>query len=436
MAKSRRTPSLMRKARKTSSGKILALGIILAALAYVFASSTASFNPTSLLAAVSGTATTTTSLKVVSPNGGEVWAKGSTQTIKWSGGASTWKLEVLLKNASTTNTVATIATSTANTGSISWKVPTTVKARTYNIRIRCTNCPTGAKGVTDLSDKPFAITDVVAQPDLIATSVLPAAAMAGVPVRFVATTTNIGNASTGSGFGVAFQTATSTAGSGAAVIGATQTTALAAGSARQVPLTYTFSAPGTYYVRACADFSPIGIAFGGSEYSSLGSGSITESNENNNCGPYTAVVVNAAATSTAISAEVTGAGTTRVDDSQATFSLRYKVTAQGGPIYIPAQASSSVIYTMQRNGVSVSAIASSTLNTNRGAAIPTSNGNYRLEAGQTLDFSLDVLAVAWPGDGYYRLVLTGLKWGIADDRVAENTGSVGFVTGQINLQAP
>ncbi len=405
----------MRKARKTSSGKLLIIGVVLAVLAYVFASSTANFNPASLLAAVSGTATTTAPLKVTAPNGGETWAKGSTQTIKWTGGASTWKLEVLLKNASTTNTVVTIATSTANTGSISWKVPTTIKSRTYNIRIRCTNCPTGTKGVTDLSDKPFTISEVAAQPDLTATSVLPTTATVGVPVRFIATTSNIGNASTGSGFNVAFQRATSTAGSGAVVIGTASTTALAAGSARQVPLTYTFSTAGTYYVRACAD--PAGWVVTSNGFS-LSSNAISESNENNNCGPYTAVMIVPVATTTPFVVESSGKPTIEVrpgDPDNFTANIPFLVTATNNDVWIARSVVLSSTSTAGRlswglaSGSGVSLIYPTGVLTSSTNIEGDSTTGFMVTANSSRNFILTVTG-APTQTGYVGIALTGIGY--------------------------
>jgi hypothetical protein len=132
---------------------------------------------------------------------------------------------------------------------------------------------------------------VPAQPDLTAGAITPTTATVNSPTTLSSTITNGGAASTGAGFTTLFQRATSynaqtDTASGVTDIGTfVRNTALSQTSPNNTfvaTLTnYDFgSTATTYYVRACADKS-----------SAANNGSITESNDNNNCGPWTAVVV-------------------------------------------------------------------------------------------------------------------------------------------------
>lgn len=379
----------------------------------------------SSIAAVSGYSTTTPVLRVTSPNGGETWTKGSTRTITWSGGASTWKLEVLLKNASTTNTVVTIATSTANTGSLSWKVPTTINSRTYNVRIKCTNCTTGGTGTTDLSDKPFNIKAAVIAPDLIAEAVDPVATVVGTPTAFKSFIRNQGSASTGAGFIVTFQRASDVVGTGASTIGSTTTRPLASAASRimQMSSGYTFSTAGTYYVRACADAPAPGVI---TESNASGSG------ETNNCGPYTPVSVSA---TPIVRGEATGGGSSLIQvagsaNDGATFRLDYTLTAVGGDIYVsplvdvtsgqvtPGKTSVRMVRrdTYPNPDVVVLSGTSARFLFPDSTAVRTARGNYKIARGQSTYFRVEgtvQLPAAGPV-GDYKMQMNGVSWSTAD----------------------
>ncbi len=115
------------------------------------------------------------------------------------------------------------------------------------------------------------------QPNLTAGSVSPTSVTSGVSTSFSSTITNSGSASTGAAFYVLFQSATNASGAGAADLGSVQTTALA-GSNAQRAVSKTFSFTSATYMRACADKS-----------SSSDTGSITESNESDNCSAWTLI---------------------------------------------------------------------------------------------------------------------------------------------------
>lgn len=116
-------------------------------------------------------------------------------------------------------------------------------------------------------------------PDLTVGAVSPTGAIPLTAVTLSANVSNIGAASSGAGFTDLFQSASDAAGTGATDIGTFTSTAVPAGSLVAASLSYTFPSAGTYYIRVCADKSSMGNA-----------GVITESNENNNCGNWTAVV--------------------------------------------------------------------------------------------------------------------------------------------------
>jgi len=96
-------------------------------------------------------------LKVTSPNGEEVWTVGSTQNITWSGGLTGWKMDLLLMDEAQTETIKTIATSTANTRSYPWTITSDISAGRYSLKVACKNCKSNVSGRTDFSDAAFTI---------------------------------------------------------------------------------------------------------------------------------------------------------------------------------------------------------------------------------------------------------------------------------------
>ncbi|WP_309887670.1 lamin tail domain-containing protein [Archangium sp.] len=139
---------------------------------------------------VASSVTATTPLAVIavtSPNGGESWAGGSTQSITWtSRDISNVKLEYTLDNGSTWNMIASAVA--ASTGSYTWTVP---GAPTTAARVRATD----AFGSTaDVSDGTFAITGVATQGKVIINEILanePGGSTSGEFVELV----NVGSAS-------------------------------------------------------------------------------------------------------------------------------------------------------------------------------------------------------------------------------------------------
>lgn len=96
-------------------------------------------------------AVVTPSVTVTSPNGGESWAGGSVQTLRWSSAnVSTVRVEASLDNGGSWSVVA--ASVAASAGSVSWTVPSTA---TSSARVRVTDL---ASGTSDLSNATFTVT--------------------------------------------------------------------------------------------------------------------------------------------------------------------------------------------------------------------------------------------------------------------------------------
>jgi plastocyanin len=121
-------------------------------------------------------------------------------------------------------------------------------------------------------------------PDLTAGAPSPATATAGTALTFTTTISNIGAASTGASFNNVLRVATAAGGGGTVSYpSATSLAALGPGASNPVTsATYTFPSAGTYSVNTCADNNTSMV------------GAITESNEGNNCGAWTDVVVGSA----------------------------------------------------------------------------------------------------------------------------------------------
>ncbi|OGI57093.1 hypothetical protein A3B85_03115 [Candidatus Nomurabacteria bacterium RIFCSPHIGHO2_02_FULL_37_13] len=121
-----------------------------------------------------------------------------------------------------------------------------------------------------------------ASPNLTASNPIPNVAVVNTPLTFSSTITNIGGVSTGSSFSNFFQTATATNGGGTLtdLVSSSMTTLAASESDTATSPSVTFFSVGTYSVRACADKTNRNSA-----------GSIPESDENNNCSPWTNITV-------------------------------------------------------------------------------------------------------------------------------------------------
>jgi hypothetical protein len=122
-------------------------------------------------------------------------------------------------------------------------------------------------------------TVTVGQADLTAGSITPTTAIENTATTLSATVTNLGSASTGSSFTNLFQI---DADSNHTTVTATRTDtspALNPSGTDVSQVSYIFAAVGTWYVRACADNDASWVS------------TIPESNEGNNCGAWTSVLV-------------------------------------------------------------------------------------------------------------------------------------------------
>ncbi len=123
-------------------------------------------------------------------------------------------------------------------------------------------------------------------PDLTAYDPSPTSGVVGSPVNFSATITNGGGGSTGSSFTSFFQWTTGPNGTGGLADGGTGSVGpLGPGGTGDISWSVTPGVAGTYSVRACADKSSAGD-----------SGTINESNENNNCSAWVNVTVSSSGT--------------------------------------------------------------------------------------------------------------------------------------------
>jgi Ser-Thr-rich glycosyl-phosphatidyl-inositol-anchored membrane family len=90
---------------------------------------------------------------VLTPNGGELWVKGSTQTITWHAASFVGDVKLaLLKGGAGFQAIATVP---GASGSFSWTVPTTLPIGSdYTIRVMTATDTT----VVDVSDAVFSVT--------------------------------------------------------------------------------------------------------------------------------------------------------------------------------------------------------------------------------------------------------------------------------------
>lgn len=214
--------------------------------------------------------------------------QGSASTLTWS--------STNAASCSIDNGVGTVTPNTTGTSSVTPSVSTTYT-------LTCTG-----PGGTATSMATVSVTAL--QADLTAGAVSPGSATAGSPVTLSATITNGGNGPTNATFNDLFQRATDSSGSGATDIGTYASAALASGGSNTASRSYTFPSSGTWYVRACADKSSGGDT----------NGAITESNELNNCGPWTAITVSAASPPSSCT----------VDNPNPTLGVPVTYTANGG----------------------------------------------------------------------------------------------------------
>jgi hypothetical protein len=186
-------------------------------------------------------------------------AAGGSSTLTWS------------STNATSCTSGNFATGGLTSGSVSVSPSVTT---TYSV-----TC-TGAGGTSPVNNATVTVTGTT---DLVAGPVTPTTAVAGASATLSSTISNNGTAATGAGFTNLFQRATDASGTGSTDIGTHASGALAASATGAATLTHTFPSAGTWFVRVCADRN-----------AAAGTGTITESNEANNCTAWTAVTVSPA----------------------------------------------------------------------------------------------------------------------------------------------
>lgn len=120
---------------------------------------------------------------------------------------------------------------------------------------------------------------VAAQPELTAGAITPTTAITGQAQTYSATISNTGVGATGAAFTNLYQIRNS--GGTQIDSGTISTAALGGSSSRVVTFSETLSPAGTYTIRACADLNGSMV------------GTIAESDETNNCGPWTTITVSA-----------------------------------------------------------------------------------------------------------------------------------------------
>lgn len=175
----------------------------------------------------------------------------------------------------TSATISGVGSVNANSGTVSVSPTTTT---TYTLT--CTNAQGSATASATVTVTAPSVVD------LTTGAITPTTATAGTPVNLSATATNVGNATSGS-FPLLFQIQ-----SPAELRNSSYLAALTAGSAGSGSVSHTFATAGTYQVRACANFNTAWQAI------------TTESDYGNNCGPWAAITVAAAAPSPSLTCTV------------------------------------------------------------------------------------------------------------------------------------
>lgn len=159
--------------------------------------------------------------------------------------------------------------------------PTVTKTYTATCRLFQSE---SASGVTYRYETQSVTVTVTPAPaiDLTANTIPHAVVTLGQPVVLSSLVTNVGTNPTPSGFNTLFQTATDADGTGVQDIGTYgYSSAVPASGNFTATKNHTFPGAGTVYVRACADKGAMADT----------NGSITESNELNNCSPWSSITI-------------------------------------------------------------------------------------------------------------------------------------------------
>jgi len=212
-------------------------------------------------------------------------SSGGSSTVSWR----SWNASTCVGQSNPGNASWMSATRNVPNSNGVWKnVSVTSITQTTSFWVQCSSKDSS----TD--NKPYpTVTVTVAGTDLTADSATPSTATTGVALTFSSLIKNIGSVSTGASFKNFFQIATAANGGGtiADQTFSTMPTLAGGGFATATSPSHTFASAGTYSVRACADKS-----------NSADTGTITETDETNNCGAWENVTVSDPVTSGTISA--------------------------------------------------------------------------------------------------------------------------------------
>lgn len=240
---------------------------------------------------------------------------GTTFTVSWSSTNATSctvtrvRPDGLVTNPWAAGTSGSLPATPTYPGTYTWSNTCTGPGGTSNTATisHVVTCPSGTEPSADGTgcvQIPVSLADLTAGD----TTISPTSVVAGQSESFSATVSNIGDGSA-SNFPNIFQVANSAKTVTIAMVNANTVSSLSSGASTGLSGSYTFTAAGTYNVRACADNN------------SSWAGSIDESNEGNNCGAWKVVTVlcvanqGAVCSSAANSCGQTNTGTVQCDSS-------------------------------------------------------------------------------------------------------------------------
>ncbi len=262
------------------------------------------YNPTTRTC-VSPAAPSNYSITVLSPNGGESWSQGSSQKISWktTGALSAnSRVSVSLFNTNLPGSVNSPLfskdVSAVSASSLNLVVPKELPASNYKAYVQLYDSPSPSGGgiflAEDYSNNTFSVTPasvpaedkaepVALMPDLTVGPVTPTVVTSGSVQAYSATITNLGSKETGTTGKIyhlfQFRSSPIENASSRTVNRIVSKGHIGAGDTDTVSYRYTYNNSGDRYARVCADNSAAMI------------GRVTESNENNNCGPWTRIDV-------------------------------------------------------------------------------------------------------------------------------------------------
>ncbi len=199
---------------------------------------------------------------------------------------------------------------------------TTAATGTYNCSQQCVGTPPAAPSEAGC----------VVPPDLTAGSVTPTTAVKDQTVTLSATVSNTGG-TTGAGFTDIFQIHPNSVPATFAEISAIRTyasAAVGASSSNTMSTSYAFPSVGTWYVRACADLN------------ASNAGSITETNEGNNCGAWTAISVSDNSLSCNVTYSDTNGNGVNNTGEPVTFSITPSTLGGSAYTYDPSESGTNI----------------------------------------------------------------------------------------------